>query len=135
MKPSVPLFLALAPCITLSQALFCGLVPLLCGGPLITIAKQSSKSRELASYHWPVTGPVKGLVFISHGYAEHLRPYYNKVGRYLKTFFVPYYSVFQFGRACGSFGLLCFGHDHIGHGRSPGVRTVVASMDEYTRPL
>ena len=32
-------------------------------------------------------------------------------------------------------GLLCFGHDHVGHGRSPGVRTVVASMDEYTGPL
>ena len=88
MKPSVSLLLALALCITLSQALFCGLAPLLCGGALITITKQTSKSTDLATYQWPVTGPVKGLVFISHGYAEHLRPYYNKVGSYLKTFFV-----------------------------------------------
>ena len=50
-------------------------------------AQRLSVSPALATYQWPVTLPVKGLVFISHGYAEHLRPYYDRVGRYLKTFF------------------------------------------------
>ena len=32
-------------------------------------------------------------------------------------------------------GLLCWGHDHLGHGQSPGARTEVAAMEEYTGPL
>ena len=95
-----------------------------------------SVSPTLATYEWPVTGPVKGLVFISHGYAEHLRPYYDGVGRHLTSLLVLVLQIlFQFGRACGSLGLLCFGHDHVGHGRSPGARTEAASMEEYTGPL
>ena len=84
MKPF--LLLALALTTNLCQALLCGLAPWLCAGqtsgPLLTVTRQTSGPPALATYQWPVTGPVKGLVFISHGYAEHLRPYYDGVGKH-----------------------------------------------------
>ena len=88
-------------------------------------SRQAVTSKSLASYNW-LPDPLKrdglpqpvALVFISHGYAEHLSPYYDGLGE-----------------ACAARGLICFGHDHVGHGKSPGGRTEVAEMENYVGPV
>ena len=79
---------------------------------------QPTPTNQLATYRWPVSGKPRALMFITHGYAEHISPYFDGLGQ-----------------ACGASGLLCWGHDHIGHGASPGGRTEVESMKEYTVPV
>ena len=79
---------------------------------------QPTPNNLLATYRWPVTGKPRALMFITHGYGEHISPYFDGLGQ-----------------ACGASGLLCWGHDHIGHGNSPGGRTEVKSMQEYTIPV
>ena len=46
-----------------------------------------------------VTAREPRLLFHSHGYGEHLVPYYN-----------------QLAEAAAARGFLTFGHDHLGHG-------------------
>ena len=58
------------------------------------------------------------MVFICHGYGEHLNPYYNELA--------------EQGRERG---LLVFGHDHVGHGLSEGERVQISSFSEYTDPV
>ena len=79
---------------------------------------QPTPNNLLATYRWPVIGKPRAMMFISHGYAEHISPYFDGLGE-----------------ACGASGLLCWGHDHIGHGESPGGRTEVERMEEYTIPV
>ena len=79
---------------------------------------QPSPNKQLASFSWPVSGSPRAMMFITHGYAEHISPYFDGLGK-----------------ACGASGILCQGHDHIGHGSSPGGRTEVRSLREYTAPV
>ena len=77
--------------------------------------RRAFTSKSLSTYTWPESSlkrdgssDVKALVFLSHGYAEHLSPYYDSLGE-----------------ACAARGVFCWGHDHVGHGTSPGARTEV----------
>jgi len=74
--------------------------------------------KQIKTYKWTPEGDIKALVFLCHGYAERLTPYYSGVA----------------GAGAGS-GLLCFGHDHTGHGHSGGERVQVRSVDEYVDPV
>lgn len=74
--------------------------------------------RKIATYTWTPEGEVKALVFLCHGYAERLTPYYENLAL-----------------EGNKRGFLCFGHDHIGHGQSGGERVQVKSMDEYVDPV
>jgi len=78
----------------------------------------NSHGRKIHTYIWKPQGQPRGLVFLSHGYAERLFPYYERVAK-----------------AGAAQGLLCFGHDHTGHGLSQGERVQVAGMDEYIKPV
>jgi len=60
----------------------------------------------------------KGLVFISHGFAEYFCPSYDEISEVLVQS-----------------GYFVFGHDHIGYGRSTGDRATVKNFDEYVLPL
>ena len=51
-------------------------------------------------------------------YAELLTPYYRAVAE-----------------AGAEAGLLMFGHDHLGHGRSDGQRAQIGDIGEYVGPL
>jgi len=46
---------------------------------------------------------------------------------------VPYYN--ELAEAARSSGLLTFGHDHVGHGRSEGERVQISDYEDYTAPL
>ena len=39
------------------------------------------------------------------------------------------------GKALASEGMLAFGHDHAGHGRSEGIQAYIASVDDYVDDL
>ncbi len=62
----------------------------------------------------------RALVFLCHGFAEHLSECWEGLGRLL-----------------ASRGLLAFGHDHLGHGRTSGERVqgAVSFQDDYCVPL
>jgi len=79
---------------------------------------KDNDGRKLKTFTWTPSEPVKALVFLSHGYAEHLVPYYSELAE----------------DACGR-GLVVFGHDHVGHGESEGDRVIVKTMSEYTEPV
>ncbi len=73
------------------------------------------KSRRKASETTSFTS--QGLVFISHGFAEHLDWYSELAGRMVSS------------------GLLAFGHDHAGHGQSGGKRAIVHDIDDYANDV
>jgi len=74
--------------------------------------------RKIKTFKWGVEGEPKALVFFCHGYAERLLPYYSALAE-----------------TAAESELLCFGHDHPGHGLSEGERVQVASMSEYVDPV
>lgn len=76
------------------------------------------KGRKIKTFTWRPRDDVRGLVFLSHGYAEHLVPYYSELA--------------EAGRERG---LLVFGLDHVGHGESEGERVMVRDMEEFTGPV
>ncbi|CAL4130043.1 unnamed protein product, partial [Meganyctiphanes norvegica] len=55
----------------------------------------------------------RALVFMSHGFAEYLAWYEELAQRFAAE------------------GILAFGHDHVGHGRSGGTRCHVNSIMDY----
>ena len=61
---------------------------------------------------------MTALLFLCHGYGERLTPYYE-----------------QLALEGTKRGFLCFGHDHIGHGRSEGERVQLNDMSEYVDPV
>jgi len=74
--------------------------------------------RKISTYTWTPEGGVRALVFLCHGYAERLTPYYGHLAL-----------------EGNKRGFLCFGHDHVGHGQSGGERVQIKSMDEYVDPV
>ena len=74
--------------------------------------------RKIHTVTWRGSGPLRGCVFICHGYGERIRPYYEGVAR-----------------EAVDRGMLVFGHDHIGHGQSQGERVMGDCMDKYVKPV
>jgi alpha-beta hydrolase superfamily lysophospholipase len=63
---------------------------------------------------WTPDTPPRGVVVLSHGYAEHARRYDHVAQR------------------LGDAGLVVYALDHRGHGRSGGKRVYVRDISEYT---
>lgn len=84
-------------------------------GIYLTEGLVSKRGQTLAGHYWyPSTKqPIRALVFLSHGFSEHLG-LYQEVGTFLSDE-----------------GFLAFGHDHIGHGSSGGKRVYVESVEHY----
>jgi len=69
--------------------------------------------RKLHCRYWqPIVSP-RALVILNHGFAEHLECYEELGSRLAKE------------------NILAYGHDHVGHGRSDGVRANVDTVDDY----
>jgi len=66
---------------------------------------------------WLPEAKVKAVLLIVHGLGEHCGRYMNVVNH-----FVP-------------LGYAVYGYDHIGHGRSEGMREVVERFEDYTNTL
>ncbi len=75
--------------------------------------------RKAALYYqgWLPEGEIRAVLLVVHGLAEHSGRYMNLVNR-----FVP-------------LGYAVYGIDHIGHGRSEGLRLFVDRFVDYTEPL
>ena len=93
--------------------------------PSLKSNRRGFTSKSLSTFTWPEnslerdgSSNVKALVFLSHGYAEHLSPYYDSLGE-----------------TCAARGVFCWGHDHVGHGTSPGARTEVKFFDDLSVKL
>lgn len=63
---------------------------------------------------WTPDQPARGVVVLSHGYAEHARRYDHVAQRF------------------GDAGLIVYALDHRGHGRSGGKRVHLRDIGEYT---
>ncbi|BBZ05858.1 monoacylglycerol lipase [Mycolicibacterium doricum] len=63
---------------------------------------------------WTPDVPERGVVVLSHGYAEHARRYDHVAQRF------------------GDAGLIVYALDHRGHGRSGGKRVYLRDIGEYT---
>ncbi|XP_062574319.1 monoglyceride lipase-like [Saccostrea cucullata] len=64
-----------------------------------------------------VETPRKALIFVSHGLGEH-SGWYDELGCSL-----------------AEIGFLVFSHDHVGHGKSPGIPNHIDDFKEYTSIL
>jgi alpha-beta hydrolase superfamily lysophospholipase len=62
---------------------------------------------------WTPEAPPRGVVILSHGYAEHARRYDHVAARFADA------------------GLITYALDHRGHGRSGGKRVYLRDMSEY----
>lgn len=74
--------------------------------------------RTFAATYWIPNSEIKAAAYLSHGYGEYLGPGYDDFAQFL----------------CDH-GVMVFGHDHIGHGRSSGERVQADSMDDYVNPI
>lgn len=82
---------------------------------------KNEKGQHLFAKYWNKpdadTENLKGLVFIAHGYCEHIEPY-----KEIAEFLIGH-------------GFYVFSHDHIGHGQSEGDRAHILSFDEYVQDV
>lgn len=67
-----------------------------------------NSSKTLVATYWRPKVEVKAGMFLCHGYGEYISPIYDELAEFLS-----------------SHGILVFGHDHVGHGRSSGQRVQV----------
>lgn len=74
----------------------------------------NNRAETLATHYWKPAGSVRALVFLSHGYSEHLG-LYHPIASFLNEH-----------------GMYVFGHDHIGHGKSDGKRVYIENVDHYS---
>lgn len=76
---------------------------------------RNRRDQTLAAHYWhpPPGVQVRCLVYLSHGFSEHLG-LYSEVGEFM-----------------GQRGFLAFGHDHVGHGNSEGKRVYIEHVDHY----
>jgi len=77
----------------------------------------NSRGVTLYGTSWSEMVSVVGLVYISHGYAEHMGYYHH------------------LGKALAQAGLVAFGHDHEGHGQSGGERVNIADYQYYVSDI
>eukprot|EP01134_Creolimax_fragrantissima_P001241 CFRG1241T1 len=77
----------------------------------------SVNKKQIYTCQWPTAGTPRALVFICHGFGEH-------VGRYKRH--VPSFI---------SQGIMLLGNDHQGHGRSQGDRGDIARFSTYAKDL
>jgi len=73
----------------------------------------NSRGEKLATHTWKPAGSPKCLVFMSHGFSEHLGLYH------------------EVAHKLNEYGYLVFGHDHVGHGKSDGKRVYIENVDDY----
>jgi len=73
----------------------------------------NGRGEMLGAHYWSVKGKPLALVFLSHGFSEHLG-LYHQVAKFLNEY-----------------GFFVFGHDHVGHGKSEGKRVYIENVDHY----
>ena len=73
-------------------------------------------NNDFCRYWRPESQPT-ALAFISHGFSEHLGNYHSV------------------GNALAAKGILAFGHDHSGHGKSEGIQAYIETVDDYVADL
>lgn len=81
----------------------------------VTESLTNRRGEQLAAHYWypPSDVTIRGLIFLSHGFSEHLG-LYHEVGQYLSER-----------------GFLAFGHDHVGHGSSEGESVYIETVGHY----
>lgn len=78
---------------------------------------QNPKGANIYYQHWQPEDAPKAILLVVHGLAEHSGRYMNLV-----NYFVPR-------------GYAVYGLDHIGHGKSDGMRVYLERFSEFTGPL
>lgn len=73
----------------------------------------NAKGKRIFSSYWRPQGKIRAIVYICHGFAEHLQWYEELALKFTAQ------------------GCLAFGHDHVGHGRSEGTRGHIDDVQDY----